>query len=108
MSEYATPADHAATVIRRVGYAIDEKYHKGQEEHGGRLWKKPVINMIGQEITDLNVYHDVLVEQWTSVRQLVNDAFLLMSEDQPGFREVYKALNILIYGNEEGSDEPDK
>ena len=26
MSEYATPADHAAAVIQRVGYAIDEKY----------------------------------------------------------------------------------
>lgn len=108
MTNYATPSDHAAAVTLRVACAINDKYHKGQVEHGGRLWKKPVIQMIGQEITDLNVYHDVLIEQCTRVRQLVNDAFLLMSEDQPGFREVYKALNILIYGNEEGSNEPDK
>ena len=108
MSEYATPADHAAAVIQRVGYAIDEKYRAGQAEHGGRLWRKPVRRMLGQEITDLLVYHDVQLEQDARLLELMNDAFLLMEEDQPGFQQVYRALNILIYGNEEGIREPDK
>ncbi len=44
--------------------AVDAKYRKGQEEHGGNLWKKPgVLEMLMEECVDFWVYAYVLKQQ---------------------------------------------
>jgi hypothetical protein len=44
--------------------AVDEKYRKGQAEHGGDLWKKPgVLEMLMEECIDFYVYAHVLRQQ---------------------------------------------
>ena len=56
--------EHLAQVKRGFLAAVDEKYRKGQAEHGGDLWKKPgVLEMLMDECVDFYVYAFVLKQQ---------------------------------------------
>ena len=55
---------HRASIRRRAGRLIDEKYIKGQKEHGGRLWTKPgLIDMAIDEAVDQVIYLLTLKDQ---------------------------------------------
>lgn len=44
--------------------AVDDKYRRGQEEHGGNLWEiKSIIKMLKEEAVDLWVYAVTLEQQ---------------------------------------------
>lgn len=48
---------HLVSIKERFLKAVDEKYRKGQAEHGGSLWLKPgMIDLAMEEIIDLYVY----------------------------------------------------
>lgn len=72
---------HVSQVLQRTVEHIDEKYRKGQQEHGGNLWKKGILRLIGPQIrdeaADQVVYADVLMEQLSEIREicLVNRPF---------------------------------
>jgi len=56
--------NHLSEVKREFLKAVDEKYRKGQAEHGGDLWKKPgVLEMLMDECVDFWVYAYVLKQQ---------------------------------------------
>lgn len=66
--------------------------------------------MLGDEISDLNTYYDVLHEQHERALELLDEAF---ADNGTGrlyhaWKCIDGARNILRYGNEEGEHEPDK
>lgn len=81
------------------------KYAKGQEEHGGRLWRKNVIHMLGDEILDLPTYYYVLLHQHESAIAELKEGL-----DTREFPHLYmqRAYNILTVGNPEGTQEEEK
>lgn len=62
---------HIDTICRTVTHNIQDKYTKGQQEHGGNLWEKECIGELGQEITDLVIYYHQVKERHTATKQLV-------------------------------------
>ncbi len=54
---------HLGRVKRRIVERIDAKYRAGQRQHGGRLWEKPVLEELLDEIADLAVYAETLREK---------------------------------------------
>lgn len=55
---------HLERVKRRVCERIDQKYRRGQKEHGGDLWRKNgIIEMLLDEVADSVVYGETLKEQ---------------------------------------------
>ena len=100
---YPTPLSHAEDVITTFTVDAKRKYLWGQEEHGGRLWRKPVLPMLYQEVLDLPIYLLTLMDQIGAVRSLLNEA--MASGD---LECVMRALNILNTGNLEGIAEEDR
>ena len=55
--------------IKERGLALlDAKYRAGQREHGGNLWKKPMVQNIMEESLDLLVYTLTLEQQMEDMR----------------------------------------
>jgi hypothetical protein len=55
---------HLSGIKSRFCAGVDNKYRKGQLEHGGDLWKKPgLFPMLKDETTDFIVYADTLEQQ---------------------------------------------
>lgn len=65
--------DHVTRVQKQAAKDIREKYLKGQIEHGGCLWEKPVAREIRDEALDLMVYTTTLLDQLKEMRELVDD-----------------------------------
>lgn len=56
--------NHLLEIKAEFLHQVDKKYRKGQEEHGGNLWKKPgVLEMLMDECVDFFVYAYVLKQQ---------------------------------------------
>jgi len=56
--------NHLATVIDWISDAIDTKYRKGQQEHGGRMWEKPgMLACMIEEAVDQAVYLKTVADQ---------------------------------------------
>lgn len=103
---YATPADHAEAVIQRFSEDARQKYMKGDKEHGGRLYRKPVLGYLYDEVLDLPIYLLTLMEQMKMVEQLLVDAYWANGESPAMVnRKISEAINILRYGNEDGIEE---
>ena len=100
---------HILAINRRRSDRVAEKYKAGEKEHSGRLWRKPVHKLIGDEITDLGIYFDTHMEQVERVKELLrgvlNDAG---PSDEEYWMAVEMAYNILEYGNEDGIPEEDR
>jgi hypothetical protein len=47
---------HLAGIVRDLSRDLEAKYRKGQEEHGGALWRRPVWKDAWEEVLDLAVY----------------------------------------------------
>lgn len=80
----------------------------GQKEHGGQLWRKPVMDFIGEEITDLNVYWYTFVQQWAQLKDMVYSLYLDEHLPQSLKPKVGAMLNLMEEGNEEGILEEEK
>lgn len=108
--KYRDALAHIIAINRRKDYAVNEKYMKGEKEHKGRLWRKPVHKYIQDEITDLGIYFDTHMEQMDRAEQLLYEALFPGDElnDVDIMDRVQKAYNILVYGNEDGVEEEDR
>ena len=63
---------HLSSIKSRFCSGVDEKYRKGQLEHGGDLWKKPgLFPMLKDETRDFIVYADTLEQQLREVLALL-------------------------------------
>jgi hypothetical protein len=65
---------HLAGIKSGFCVAVDAKYRKGQQEHGGNLWKKPgLFPMLAEETLDFVVYARTLEQQLRDVLQHIED-----------------------------------
>lgn len=63
---------HLSGIKTRLCAGLDDKYRKGQKEHGGDLWKKPgLFPMLKDETKDFVVYADTLEQQLRDVLSLL-------------------------------------
>lgn len=59
---------HLGRVQERFRKDVEEKYRRGQAEHGGDLHKKPaMLKMLREEVLDAVVYQTTLEEQIRAV-----------------------------------------
>ena len=103
-----TPIEHAQKICAWFIQHAITKYMAGQEEHGGRLWRKPVWKYLRDEIIDMPIYFQVMEEQQTRIEILLGDALSKMSDGYSGESDVKAAYNLVCYGNEEGTKEEEK
>ena len=104
---YPTPLSHAEDILSTFTVDAKAKYLAGQAEHGGRLWRKPVLPMLYQEVLDLPIYLLTHMGQMARVRELVWSAFL-ESGTTASEKALLRVVNLLDYGNEEGVAEEDR
>lgn len=52
---------------------VTAKYRKGQAEHGGNLWERPLLKDLAGEVTDLNCYMVTLEHKVAQLSNLVAD-----------------------------------
>ncbi len=100
--EKRTPTEHIATILREFAVKATSKYRKGGAEHGGRLWRKAVYELMEGEVVDFVIYYLTAQEQLREVK-----AFLRMGITH-NCPHCTQAHNLLTYGNAEGKPEPDK
>ena len=78
---------------------MDKRYRAGQREHGGHLWKKPVLNEALAEATDLLVYLHTLRQQI----EIIGAVASIGAEDESvaacDSREACKRIVQILYGN---------
>lgn len=105
MIYYCDAEAHITYINTVVNEEITKKYLAGDKEHGGKLWRKPIMYFMGEEITDLNVYWQTLKVQWEDVLLLVYAAYT-NKDCSSEVRDILdKALNVLTMGNREGEEE---
>lgn len=100
--EHLSEADRAIAQADRIASAaaraIRVKYIDGQIEHGGDLFRKPVLREALAEVTDLFSYLHVLEHQHAAALALLDQA--LDCANLPP--EIRAARNLLRHGNVEG------
>jgi hypothetical protein len=92
--------NHAECIARWAAASIEEKYKRGQKEHGGSVNHKNVVSHLAEEIFDSVVYLAVIQEQHVLIREIAELA--LLKGDDPYMRAIY---NIVVHGNEDGVEE---
>lgn len=100
---YPTPLAHAEDILNTFFIDAKNKYLAGQIEHGGRLWRKPVLPMLYAEVLDLPIYLLTLMDQVGEARKLLSIAMAAQN-----WNGVEAAYNMLAYGNAEGATEEDR
>lgn len=97
--ERARAARQAEEIAEAAARRISSKFVAGQAEHGGNLFRKPVVEEAIHEAVDLFTYLFVLERQQQQALSLLDD--WLSFHDCPP-REIAEARNILATGNAEG------
>lgn len=99
---------HMHKVMMDTSVEIKKKYKKGYYEHGGRLYNKPVINFINEEIIDNVCYFNVLRDQWNEMIKTIEDARIAASDLSEDITKdvlmtaLERVYNILTTGNSQG------
>lgn len=101
--EPANGEEHLARVLARVSDRISPKYRAGQAEHGGKLWRKPALRHMLEEVDDLIVYAEVVERQNRDLVQLLGTAI-----SERSFGLVAQAYNLLTIGNVDGEAEEER
>jgi len=73
---------------------VDAKYRRGQAEHGGNLWLKPVLPMLVEEVIDLSVYVQTLQLQVLHAHNDLQNA--IASKDWTAVAEVLSRLTAQL------------
>jgi|TARA_B100000949_G_scaffold227033_1_gene233010 hypothetical protein len=61
---FTSPTAHIESILKWLQRAMAEKYHRGQQEHGGELWTKPgAMRNLEDELLDLPVYYKTVKDQ---------------------------------------------
>ncbi len=98
-----TGAGHARYIADKARDAIYKKYMSGQEEHGGKLWRKVVTPHILEEAIDQIVYVLTLRDQLEAAEARLGLAISTRNWD--GVEQVHK---ILANGNPDGREEEER
>lgn len=89
---------HLARIVAGVSTDIAAKYRKGQEEHGGQLWRKPnLLTEARNEALDQLTYLDAVQLQYDEARRLLARAII-----DRDWNLAAQAFNVLATGNPEG------
>jgi hypothetical protein len=111
--DYFDATNHKLFVANSTAEEIVNKYDKGQEEHGGKLWRKPIMDYIGEEIIDMAIYWSTFKVQWKELLHIIRYLHLLTLDPQTNTTSeikalAEKALNLMERGNVEGDEEEER
>jgi hypothetical protein len=98
-SEIATPEQHLSEIQRWFTQKHGQKYRAGQREHGGRLFRKPVMDFLVEEVLDFCSYVHVLKGHWDQVRDITGAVRCGGMNAEDGIEMI---RNIIDFGNPEG------
>lgn len=93
------PDHHVALILDRFAADFHKKYAKGQIEHGGRLWRKPVLPFLVEEVLDFVSYADVIGRQHEVMKEICAEA---LHHPDHALAAIGMIRNILVFGNPEG------
>jgi hypothetical protein len=94
--DYQSPGEHIANIIAKLPQRFLNKYDMGQEEHGGKLWRKQCLVQLEEELIDALIYFKVIQHQVELARHVLMDAMT----DKISYEDaVDMAYNILEWGN---------
>ena len=103
-----TSKEHAAYIADRAREEIFNKYMRGDERHGGRLWRKPCLAHAREEAQDQMVYLIALADQIGEAIALAEDITGYFIGDHPVKRMAQSIINTLTIGNPEGVQEEER
>ena len=87
---------HLAGILRDLTKDLDAKYRKGQEEHGGALWRRPVWKDAWDEILDLAVYMHTLKMQLSVIAEIAlmgaADESVVAAQSRESCRQILAVL----------------
>jgi len=87
---------HLAMILADLGRDVSKKYRKGQEEHGGALWRRPVWKDAWDEILDLSVYMHTMRLQLGVIADLAlqgaSDESLCAAQSRENCRQILAVL----------------
>jgi len=97
VNEYETPRQHREHLIDTFTEAYREKYDKGQQEHGGQLWKKDTTGFMLEEVLDFWSYAKVATDQRDEAIAILEVVMRGSNRTEPAalFVLVQRALDIL-------------
>ena len=108
--------DHELEIEAWYVEKMRAKYRAGQDEHGGKLWRKPMVKHMIEEVIDLTVYMQTHEQQQLALLATLMEAGDILEskvEDTTAIQAralslVEAAINIMLYGNEEGEIEEER
>ena len=115
-----THIEHVFRIANWFFKHMSTKFATGVTEHGGKLYRKPVLKMLRDEIIDAAVYFEVLEKQHEDALAELSPVISAIEfndiYDYPSAKPDHKKLcqaitrayNILKFGNPEGEIEEDK
>jgi len=87
---------HLASILSDLVKDVDAKYRKGQEEHGGALWRRPVWKDAWMECLDLCTYLHTLRMQLSVIADLAllgaSDDSVAASSSRESCRQILAVL----------------
>jgi hypothetical protein len=87
---------HLASILSDLVKDVSAKYRRGQEEHGGALWRRPVWKDAWDEILDLCTYHHTLRMQLSVIADLAllgaSDESVAASSSRESCRQILAVL----------------
>jgi hypothetical protein len=87
---------HLAGIINDLARDVSKKYRKGQEEHGGALWRRPVWKDTWDEVLDLCTYVHTLRLQLGVIADLAlqgaSDESLCAAQSRENCRQILAVL----------------
>jgi hypothetical protein len=87
---------HLAGILVDLTRDVSKKYRKGQEEHGGALWRRPVWKDAWDEVLDLCTYVHTLRLQLGVIADLAlqgaSDESLAASQSRENCRQILAVL----------------
>ena|SRR3990172_4355474 len=73
--------EHLKSIQRRVNSRLEEKYVRGQLEHGGNLWERDNLQDLGMEIIDMLTYFHCVEDVVLRANQLVRQMEQIVEDD---------------------------
>ena len=99
-----TTSDFANGVVAWFTDNFNTKFFAGDKEHGGKVWRKPCLPHLREELIDAITYLAVVEDQMNRVKVLLGAAISTGCESDT-YELVMEAYNILMTGNEQGDKE---
>jgi len=70
---------HLRSIQNTIAARLAAKYTRGQKEHGGNLWDRPVLRDLVDETTDFNTYLITFEQQLNLMHEKLRNARWLIS-----------------------------